>query len=214
MNIKSLVTKGMAGGEIVIPNGTYQDFVITLSEKGTADKPVVFRAESPGGVMLTGNSTITVDGEYINVDGFVFTNGLGRAIHFDTASRHCKLTRTAILYYNPPSHRDDTRWVTIAGLNHVIDQNYFRGKNNLGMMLEVWREQDVDQNHIISRNFFGHFAQGDGNGFETVRIGLSGNSLTGKSSCIMEFNYFHRTDGENEIIFRECGHELNFMISC
>ena len=30
MNIQSLVAKGIADGEIVIPNGTYQDFVVTL----------------------------------------------------------------------------------------------------------------------------------------------------------------------------------------
>jgi len=208
MNYQSLVANWTTGNETIIPNGVYKDFAVNLNVKGTAEAPIIFRAESPGGVVLTGQSTITIEGEFIYVDGFTFTEGWGRAIHFESLSKHCKLTRTAILYYNPPSHREDTRWVTIAGHNHVIDQNYFRGKNNLGMMLEVWREQDVDQNHIIARNFFGHFAQGDSNGFETVRIGLSGNSLTGRSGCVMEYNYFHRTDGENEIISNKSNNNI------
>ena len=202
--IRAAVAAAAPGTEIIVPNGIYRDFQITISASGAEGAPITFRAENPGYVILTGRSTITVTGNFVHVDGFFFTDGWApNAISFANNPTNGQLTRNAIVNFNPPLATQDTRWVRITGRNHVIVENYFRGKTNRGMMLEIVRLQSgsgIPDNHYIARNFFGDFARGNSNGWETVRIGLSGTSLTGSANCIMEFNFFHRTDGENEII--------------
>ena len=51
-----------AGTVVVWRNGLYSDQVAELKSAGTAEKPVVLRAEKPGSVCFTGTSRISVSG--------------------------------------------------------------------------------------------------------------------------------------------------------
>jgi hypothetical protein len=200
------------GSTIVVPNGIYNNFQFTAGTAGTQASPVVIRAETPGSVVLTGLSRITISGRFITIDGFYFRGAAGvdhnlsQAVAFSSTSRNCTLRRTAIVDWNPTDRARDTRWVRVTGYNHLIDQCYLRGKNTPGMKLEFVRAGSSDnapagnENHTVTRTYFGQFANGGGNGYETVRVGLSQTSLTGRANIRMEYNYFYQTNGENEII--------------
>jgi poly(beta-D-mannuronate) lyase len=78
-----------AGDVIILKNGTYTtDERMILLGSGTAENPVTFRAETPGGVIFTGGPRLTIGGEsengvkiatgeYLVVDGLHWKGGYG-----------------------------------------------------------------------------------------------------------------------------------------
>src|SRR5262245_52252484 len=60
------------------------------------------------------------------------------------------------------------------------------------------------QRTCIHHNFFQNFTSIGGNGGETMRVGLSGRSLT-DAHTLVEYNLFSRCDGENELISNKSG---------
>ena len=67
-----------AGDEIILANGTYDtDERIDFIGNGTAENPIVFRAENPGGVKFTGGLRMNIGGDHVIVDGFHWQGGYG-----------------------------------------------------------------------------------------------------------------------------------------
>jgi len=61
------------GGVFIVSNGIYNDFEATFEVTATADNPVVIKAETIGGVTLTGESHFVIrKSAYVTVEGFVF----------------------------------------------------------------------------------------------------------------------------------------------
>ena len=86
------------------------------------EKPVVIKAQTPGKVLITGNSKLKIGGQYIIVDGLYFVNGYaGRdaVITFRTDNKHlandCRVTNTVINDFNNPKRMDENNWVTFYG---------------------------------------------------------------------------------------------------
>ena len=78
------------GDVIILKNGVYNtDERMIFLGSGTAENPVTFRAETPGGVIFTGGPRLTIGGEtddsgakiatgeYLVVDGFHWKGGYG-----------------------------------------------------------------------------------------------------------------------------------------
>ncbi|MDB2385195.1 T9SS type A sorting domain-containing protein [Polaribacter sp.] len=77
------------GDVIILKNGTYStDERMRFLGSGTAENPVTFRAETPGGVIFTGGPRLTIGGEtedgvqiatgeYLIVDGLYWKGGYG-----------------------------------------------------------------------------------------------------------------------------------------
>ncbi|MDF1767714.1 chondroitinase-B domain-containing protein [Maricaulis sp.] len=51
------------GDRIVLANGVWEDFEIVFEATGTADAPIYLMAETPGDVVLTGQSNLRIGGE-------------------------------------------------------------------------------------------------------------------------------------------------------
>ncbi|HEY1050713.1 MAG TPA: chondroitinase-B domain-containing protein, partial [Prosthecobacter sp.] len=51
-----------AGDTLVLKDGTWADARLKLKAMGTAEKPVIVRAETAGKVLLTGDSRISIAG--------------------------------------------------------------------------------------------------------------------------------------------------------
>ena len=60
------------GDEIVWKNGTYENVALTVNVSGTETAPVTLRAETPGGVVFTGLSSLKLQGAYLAAEGFAF----------------------------------------------------------------------------------------------------------------------------------------------
>jgi len=194
------------GDTITLPNGTYTDQHFVLRATGTKERPITFRAETPGKVILNGSSRLSIGGDYLVVDGLQFRGGAlasGSIIEFrgakSPAARHCVLRNTTIVDYNPP--KIDTRyfWVSLYGADNTVENCWFSGQTHSGVTLCVWLDGDHPARHVIRRNYFGNRPRGNGNGFETIRIGTSGRSMT-NARCVVAENLFEKCDGEIEII--------------
>jgi len=205
-----------AGQEIVLANGVYTDLEILFSGKGTADKPIRLRAQTEGKVILSGQSSLSLQGEYLEVSGLVFKDGYsptGTVISFRGDSKnlayHSRVTRTVIDSYSNPDKFNSDYWVALYGQHNRFDHNHLVGKSNKGVTLAVrLTSEDSQQNyHRIDHNYFGPRPMLGSNGGETLRIGTSGYSLS-DSFTVVENNYFDRANGEVEIISNKSGKNI------
>lgn len=193
------------GDVLIMTNGTWTDQHIELEADG-----ITLRAETPGQVILNGTSNLEISGDSLTVDGLRFEGGAlasGHVVRFrgDRGdATNSRLTNSAIIDYNPSDI--DTRyfWVSMHGQNNRVDHNYFKNQNHSGVTVVVWRDNNSADNHRIDNNHFVDRPEGNGNGFETIRIGTSANSLS-DSFTTVENNLFERVDGEIEIISSKSG---------
>lgn len=196
-----------AGTEIVWRKGTYADQVVTLKAAGTEEHPVILRAESAGETLFTGASRIAVKGSSAVVSGFWWKDPAavkGKAIiTLDKGSERCVVEQCAITGQDTPFLPDvDAKWVSLYGRNHRVERCSFLNKKNMGTLLVVWLEPEIDSPaHHILKNHFERpvtlFSK-DGkmiNGQETIRIGTSSTSMQ-DAACRVENNYFFRCHGE------------------
>jgi len=201
------------GDEIVLANGEWRDFDLVLAASGTAENPVHLRAEEAGKVVLTGQSSLRLGGEYLIVSGLVFRDGytpLNEVISFrvdgETLASNSRVTETVVENYNNPDRAQRDTWVVMYGQNNEFDHNHLSGKLNSGPTMTVRLNSENSQNneHHIHHNYFGPRPVFGSNGGETLRIGTSHYSLT-TSNTLVENNFFDRCSGEVEIISNKSG---------
>jgi len=205
--------KAVAGDNLILKNGTWQDFEIVLEGKGNADAPITLTAETKGRVILSGNSNLRLAGEYLVVSGLVFKNGYtpsSEVISFrknkNELAYHSRVTEVVIDNYSNPDRFESDYWVGMYGQHNRFDHNHLVGKRNKGVTLAVrLTTEDSQQNyHRIDHNYFGPRPIFGSNGGETLRIGTSHFSLT-DSFTLVENNYFDRCNGEVEIVSVKSG---------
>lgn len=81
--VNKALTDAKAGDTVIIKDGIYRDAFITMPASGEEGKPVTLTAQTPGGVIFTGNAphpstaTIMLTGKYQHVTGLVFHKSTG-----------------------------------------------------------------------------------------------------------------------------------------
>lgn len=216
----------VAGDEIILANGIYDtDERIDFIGNGTADNPIVFRAESPGGVKFTGGLQMNIGGDYVVVDGFHWQGGYGASnfIQFRNGTdyaNHSTIQNCAIdgLAIHPDDVADDIadnsitkhRWIVLYGTYNTVTNCSFMNKESAGALIlaEYQYNAEADRcatvGHTISNNYFYKYKKIDNTlsnsgDSETIRIGTSEYQNV-NSNVTVSNNYFVEADGENEII--------------
>ncbi|NDC78749.1 MAG: hypothetical protein EBZ67_12875, partial [Chitinophagia bacterium] len=196
------------GDLVILEDGDWMDVGIALTCHGTREKPIIFRAEHPGKMLVTGKSHLKISGNYIVVDGWYFSNGYaGRqaVISFrkgaDEVAENCRLTNTVIEAFNNPGRLEENQWVALYGKYNRIDHCSFIDKRNLGVLLAVMLDDDRSRSnfHVIEDNYFGVRIPLASNGGEIIRVGLSENCQYNSNTSIRN-NKFEHCDGEAEVI--------------
>ena len=204
------------GDTIVLRNGTYTNFDIEFYADGTPDLPITFRAETPGQVTLNGTSKLFISGDSLIVDGLNFEGGAldvnDSVVEFRQRNNsghatNSRFTNSRIIDYNPDSQDTRYHWVRLYGQNNRVDNNTFSGQNHSGVTVVVIRDTPQADFHRIDNNHFLDRPEGNSNGFESIRLGESDQSLS-DSFSIVENNLFERTDGEIEIISVKSGRNI------
>ncbi len=202
-----------AGDTITLANGEWRDFEVVITGQGSADAPITLAAETPGEVILTGQSNLRIGGQHIIVSGLVFRDGFsptGEVISFrrdsEDLARNSRVTQTVIDGFSKPDRNETDYWVAIYGQNNRFDHNHLAGKTNRGVTLAVRlnTEESRENNHLIDHNYFGPRPNLGSNGGETLRIGTS-HFAEFNSNTTVENNVFDRCDGEVEIISVKAG---------
>ncbi len=204
MDRRSLVLLPFAlrAESIVLPNGVYRDKALRFDGRA-----VHVRSETPGGVILTGSSTLTLSGEGNTVEGLHFKDGAAPKAVITIQGKRNRVTNCAITNYNGADKTLDTKWVSLYGEDNEFDHNAIEGKTNRGTTLVIWLKKGdtAGANHRIHHNLFGPREPLGENGGETIRVGDSSTSLQ-PGLCVIEHNWFAGCDGEIEIISnKSCG---------
>jgi len=189
------------GDVITLSNGTYTTTeVLLINRPGSAARPVHVKAETVGGVEIAGAHGFRVEAPaaHIVIEGFVLTHAAGRSAIAAGAS-HVRLTRNTFRCVG------EGPYLTVTGDDVRIDRNTFRDKSTVGNMINVTGvDGQVARRLWIHHNHFHDFTPTRINGSETIRLGLSGLSMS-MGHAIVEHNLFERCRGENELISNKSG---------
>ena len=218
IELKEALKTVKAGDVIIWKDGKYQDVKIDFrpAVSGTAQKPIILRAQTPGKVSFSGGSQLLIGGNYLQAEGFLFEgictleNGKN-VIDFKSSSfaNHCRVTNCAIVNYSLTEESGkDNYYVNLVGTYNEVDHCYFTGKSNKGPTLVVEYLQGVgyisgsdvapSTHHRIHHNYFG-YRTFSSNGGEQMRIGTSTTSFS-HGFNIIEYNYIEDERLEAEAI--------------
>lgn len=209
----SLAMKSAKPGDtLMMSPGIWENQKIIFEGKGNERSPVVLIAEFPGKTLLSGNSSLSIAGSYLEVNGLTFSNGnisKGSIITFRNGkevANHCRLTRTVVHSYDAPADTIETHWISLYGTGNRVDHCRISGKKNEGTTLVVWlngkpNHDRIDHNHFGPRPPLGR------NGGEIIRVGTSAWSMS-DSYTTVEDNYFDNCDGEMEVVSNKSCHNI------
>ncbi len=205
--------KAQPGDEIVLQDGEWKDARLKLRTNGTVDVPITVRAQTPGKVLLTGDSRLSIGARYVLVKGLHFQNPTGEEsielrIDSDEVATGCRITECAVSNALPATDKKKTtRFLSLYGSEHRVDHCRFEGKTTAGPTLVLWLAlgSKEDGQHRIDHNYFGPREELGKNGGETIRLGDSDTSMQ-NARCVVEHNVFEKCNGEAECISnKSCG---------
>ncbi len=205
----------LPGDVIIIKDGTYSDYGININASGAEGAPVIVRAETPGGVILTGKSFIKFGGNYITASGFQFYNGdnydeeIGSSVvQFRSNSgnkhaHHCRLTDCSIIDMN--SWEQDTddddedgdttemifhnaKWIQIYGTNNRVDHCYFSEKKVRGALIIAEMVPQTGEDGVPYAEYNHRI---DHNFFGPIPVGFSGNEFETIRMGTSDFSNFN-----------------------
>lgn len=206
------IRQALPGDTITMADGTWNDVVIELSAYTAPEHPVTLRAQSPGKVVITGRSGLSLNRPNLIVEGLTFKDGQapeGKDSVITFNSDHGRVTDTAVIDFNPPEPTTDYYWVFFRGAHNRLDHTLLEGKNhhqpvvgNNGTGIEKYNR--VDHCHVKDIKNVGM------NGMEALRIwgyGQNGELGTDEGAFFtVEYNLFEHADGDDEIISLKSNH--------
>jgi len=168
-----------AGDTIILKDGEWKDFQIIFEGEGTEDDKITLRAETLGGVSLTGQSNLRVGGAYLNISGLVFTDGYSptrelidmRSPNYRGAA-FLEISDIVIDGFNKPGTDDKDYWINFRGLRNRLVRSAILNKTSFGATVITTQELDNKHasQHVIAKNYFGPRPRLGKNGGETIRI--------------------------------------------
>ncbi|WP_339662860.1 chondroitinase-B domain-containing protein [uncultured Polaribacter sp.] len=209
--LKAAVTASTTGGTFILKNGTYNNFSISFEKVATSENPIIVKAETVGGVTLTGKSNFAFKkSAYITLEGFVFdATEVGSLIKLE-GSHHIRVTRNVFEQTTSTS----AKWVYIGGVyddvtipyqflshDNRIDHNIFQNKATPGHYITIDGTNETEQSQYdrIDHNYFKNNSPRAVNEQESIRIGWSEMSKSSGFTTV-EFNLFEDCDGDPEIV--------------
>jgi poly(beta-D-mannuronate) lyase len=201
------------GDEIVITNGSYTGWNVAINNSGTADKPIIIRADSPGNVIFTGDvyqTLLKISGSCIQLKGLKFDGcrlmkDKGSVFLVEiTAARYCRMTDCTFNKNSVSAQFMPLVTITGKSENSRIDNCKFTNNvNNQDVQVHVGAD-DVSVYTLIDHNTFMNkdsVTWKGNNGGECIQIGqdpiLQGNKY---AYATVRDNKFVSCNGEPEVI--------------
>ncbi|RAI99860.1 chondroitinase B-like protein [Chitinophaga skermanii] len=229
--LRELVPKLQAGDKVLIAEGTYTPWAITLNTQGTQKLPVIIEAATPGKVIFTGTATqpiFKLTGSYTILKGIHFNNCTilregkqpGVLVEMNN-TKHCRLT--ACTFYQNIAKSQYLPLVIVGGPGeyNTVDNCLFSGNiDNQDVQVKVTKE-NAPHYTLIEKNKFENKAPvswTNNNGGECIQIGqdpvLLGHFYT---NTTVRNNKFIRCKGEPEVISNKCSNNYyrdNYFEDC
>ncbi|WP_207480647.1 chondroitinase-B domain-containing protein [Microbacterium sp. SD291] len=207
--LQSAVSNSDPGDTIVLKNGSYSvssAVSIGSSASGTSSDPVTVKAETVGGVTLTGSSSFSFSGVHdISIQGFRFTQST--TIDVGSSSKAVDFVRNEFVFSDTAEHN-----LIVRSDDSEIAYNWFHGKDSIGVYLGIEGPgtDTVAKNSHIHHNYFSDHNFTGTNGGESIRLGTSPKALS-SGGAIVEYNLFENADGDPEAIsVKTSGHTIRY----
>lgn len=202
--LENACAMALPGDSIILKDKAWTGVTMEFNCIGAEGDSITICSETPGGASLENGSRIIIGGKYLVISGLKFVNGynVNSAIVFtsdESDAYHCRLTNCLIDGYNPPDLSEKYHWVIVYGGFNRIDHCRFSNMNHRGVTVMVKAGSGQPGHHRIDHNFFGPKPEGDGNGYETIKMGGGKYSMY-PLYTIVERNFFYKCDGETELI--------------
>ncbi|MEJ6821085.1 MAG: chondroitinase-B domain-containing protein [Flavobacteriales bacterium] len=217
-DLETDVNSANNGGVFIVSDGSYNDFEVTVENTGSATNPIIIKAESVGGVLLTGESKFVFKkSAHCVLQGFVFDATSDETLVKLEGCHHIQITRNTFELTTTES----VKWVYIGGVwndntlpflypshHNVIDHNIFQNKTTPGHYITVDGSHEDDgsdeiyyqsTNDLIRMNHFRNNGPRAVNEQESIRIGWSDMSPS-SGYTIVEHNLFENCDGDPEVV--------------
>jgi poly(beta-D-mannuronate) lyase len=210
--LASSLKTARSGDTVTLKNGDWMNTKFVVNQGGSAGKPLEIRAETPGGVRLSGTSALEINAPYVTIDGLLFQGGATTQSAVIQFKSHQGIVRnTAIIDYNPASFATECYWVFFAGDDNLVEHCYFKGKNNqhplIGNAIEDSRRNTVRGSYFKNIPYVAK-----ANGREIIRVWGSGKIEERDDDgayFTIEGNLFDRADGEGtETISLKSNHNV------
>ena len=203
--LQTQINNAKPGDVIFLKDGTYTvNSPLTITSAGEKGRPITIRAQTIGGVELTGPQGFSVrrGAAHIVLDGFKFTNAAGRN-NIAVGANNIRITRCVFICPGRGAY------LVVSGDDIEIAYNEFRDKSRWGNMISITGENGIVAKRVwIHHNYFYNFSRstepGETNDLEVIRYGLSHLSMS-RGDGIIEYNLFVRCVGENELISNKSG---------
>ncbi|RYZ06952.1 MAG: lyase [Myxococcales bacterium] len=166
-----------------------------ISAKGDAGAPIVITAKNRGKARAA-NGVVFSKASYVAVEGLAWTNGAGVKV---ADSDHVRITRGHFALRADSAEQD---WIAVTGTSSYtrIDHNELGPKRVVGNLIMLsGLDAQVVQHTRIDHNYFHDVEYTEGNGWESIRAGLSHLALSSGHTSI-EHNLFERCGGDPETI--------------
>ena len=204
-NSAELATKlgaAQPGDCLILADGDYM--FPTITKTATAAAPIVVRAQNRG--KPTVGSIVFMNAAYVVLEGFTLTGANVKIVD----SQYCRISR----FRFKPQDATENDWIQMSGSTHHsrIDHNDLGPKNLLGniVMFSGGANAQVVQYNQVDHNFFHDVKGGGGNGWESLRVGLSGLAAS-KGFNIIEYNLFKAATGDPETIsVKSCDNTIRY----
>lgn len=196
---KAAVREAGPGDEIVVKDGTYSDWgSIILQSSGTAEAPLILRAETPLGVTFTGDSTFYLKGNHLEVSGFVIKDTKSWGMVGNPGRHHVRITGNR---FESVGVGDEEEVLRIFADTHdfEIDNNEFTNVQHQG--INLYGDTTEPQHHKVHHNWFHDVPKLRGNGHEAI-TSIGGQKYVDEANVenVIAHNFFERWSGESELI--------------
>jgi hypothetical protein len=198
-SLASAISAAKPGDCIVMADGNYA--FPTVTAKGSPDHPIVIMAANVLKAVVPMGNLVVTDSAYVFVMGLTWP-GTG-TITLNNCD-HCRLARSRIMR----QETGDVEWTMIDGTSTYcrIDHNDFGPQNTLGNMIQLHGVAgpgmgggQIVQYSEVDHNYFHDVHYNGGNGWESIRAGLSGWTFS-SSHTVIEFNLFVNDANDPEIM--------------
>ena len=189
------------GDVVVLKDGVYEDVHFVIKGEGTPERPITFRAQSPGKVRLTGDVHIDIVGKHVIVEGILFDQAWGDNIVAFSEATHCQLTACAFIGCGHPE-KTYRHIITLAhnSQSNRIHHCYMEGNLSIGMAVRIRAGDYQNTYNRLDHNYFKDIERGSSNGREAIQIGQGGFSDRTSQYALVEHNLFDNASGDAEII--------------
>lgn len=213
-DVQALSGRLEPGDQLVLAGTDWRDARLVFAGRGTERAPILIRGESRGGVVFTGQSSLTFSGEHLVIMDLTLANvqvpGSGSVLFRlgngeELPASHCIVNRIEITNCNSPRPEDWPRvrmfYLLERGQNNTIAHSVFADMRHYGQMIAAQNlpADGLQRLHIIGNRFLRRPYVDDQNGYEIIQLGWSGEDAKSAGSLI-QGNLFEYCDGETEII--------------